>query len=323
MKLLFVLLAIATLTAQEIKNPAPAPIRNGSLPSVSPDGSHIAFISNRTGNNDLFVVAADGTGEAQLTNTSEREDIVGWTSDSKRVVFSVFDKDKSTLYEIDLEGKQRQAAVVAGRSPAISPSGKEVVYWSGDWTAMRVFVAALDGSSTPRQINDGTSIAWNTRWSPDGKQIAFTGKNDPKSELAIFLVNADGSAHRQLTHVPAEEGAAEGPAWSRDGRKIAFQVLSRVQKGMAHIWIVDVSTGEARKLAAHDQVYLDETPSWFPDGERIAFQSDRSGRMEVWVMNADGTNAKQLTGVSGPARNDRIIGGCPVCTMALVPKYKR
>jgi TolB protein len=83
--------------------------------------------------------------------------------------------------------------------------------------------------------------------------------------------------------------------WSADGRKLAIQVNSRNQKNSAHIWLVDVASGEGRKLGAHDQQYLDETPSWFPDGKRVAFQSDRTGRMEVWIMNVDGTNAQQVT----------------------------
>jgi TolB protein len=77
---------------------------------------------------------------------------------------------------------------------------------------------------------------------------------------------------------------------------LAIQVNSRSKKNSAHIWIVDVRTGSARKLAAHDAAYLDETPSWFPDGKRLAFQSNRTGRMEVWVMNTDGSNARQVTG---------------------------
>jgi Tol biopolymer transport system component len=58
---------------------------------------------------------------------------------------------------------------------------------------------------------------------------------------------------------------------------------------------VDVATGKATKVAAHDRPYLDETPSWFPDGKRIAFQSDRTGVMQIWVMNADGSDVRQVT----------------------------
>ncbi len=67
------------------------------------------------------------------------------------------------------------------------------------------------------------------------------------------------------------------------------------ESNTAHIWLVDAATGTARKLAAHDAPYLDETPSFFPDGRRIAFQSNRTGRMEVWVMNVDGSGARQIT----------------------------
>jgi TolB protein len=63
----------------------------------------------------------------------------------------------------------------------------------------------------------------------------------------------------------------------------------------AHIWIVDAETGAARKLAAHVEPYDDEVPAWFPDGKRIVFQSTRTGRMELWVMNADGSEPRQLT----------------------------
>ncbi len=55
---------------------------------------------------------------------------------------------------------------------------------------------------------------------------------------------------------------------------------------VAHTWT---------KLADHSAPYLDELPSWFPDGRALAFQSNRSGSMQIWVVNADGTGARQLT----------------------------
>jgi Tol biopolymer transport system component len=268
--------------------------RNG-LPVVSSDGSRIAFISDRDGHEDLFVISALGTNETRLTNTPDEESISGWTVDGKNVVFSVSANDTSRVFLIDRDGgNQRILSRIPGRNPMISPDGKSLVYMAGSWTVTSLMVSAIDGSHA-RQINDGSSIAWNNHWSPDAKQIAFTGRKDTASKLAVFVVNADGSNRRQVSHIAAEEGGAQWPVWSPDGRQLAFQVNSRTKKNTAHIWVVDVGTGEARELASHDHPYLDETPSWFPDGKRIAFQSNRTGKMEVWVMNADGTGQRQLT----------------------------
>ena len=280
------------LAGQQTATPTPKPISNG-YPSVSPDGSHIAFTSNRGGPEDLFVISADGTGERQLTHTPEEEVGLQWTSHGKEVVFSVLANDTSRLYAIGLDGKRRELGSVPGRTPMLSPDGKRLVYMAGTWTATRLMVSALDGSNA-RQINDGAPIAWNNHWSPDGKRIAFTGKNELGEGLAVFVMNADGSERRQVTHIVPAEGNAQWPVWSADGRQLAIQV-SNLKAHSGHIWIVELGSGKARKLAPHDQPYLDETPSWFPDGKRIAFQSNRTRKMEVWVMNADGSGQRQVT----------------------------
>ena len=246
--------------------------------------------------NDLFVIAADGTGEMQLTHTPDNEGALAWTPDGKQILFSVSADDTSRLYAIDPAGRnQREIASVPGRAPTLSPDGKRLLYAAGTWTATRLTVSAPDGSN-PQQVTDGSSFAWNSHWSPDGKRIAFTGR-DPNGRAAVFVMNANGSEPRQITRLTPEQGRAQWPVWSPDGRRLAIQANSNEPKSHScHVWIVDLSTGEARKLAAHDQPYLDETPAWFPDGQRIAFQSDRTGRMEVWVMNADGSGQRQVTG---------------------------
>jgi len=288
-------------SAAQVSGTAPAPRVNLSgLPVVSPDGARMAFTSTRDGVEDLFVIGTDGTGEVQLTHTAEAEGGVQWTADGRKVVFSTFSAESSHLYAIDPDGKnQRELVTVSGRSPTLSPDGKRLVYMAGTWTETRLMVGNADGSEA-RQVNDGTSIAWNNHWSPDGKRLAFTGRENPKGELAVFVMNADGSERRHLTHIPPEEGGGQWPVWSPDGRQLAIQVNSRTTRGSAHIWIVDVASGEARKLSAHDRDYLDETPSWFPDGKRIAFQSNRTGTMEIWVMNADGSGPTQITGARQP-----------------------
>jgi len=296
-------LTLTSVAWSQEKKPAVSqrPTVNAGLPHVSPDGSHIAFVSDRDGATDLFVISSNGTGKVQLTHTPEYESPAGWTRDSKHVLFSVYANDISTLYKIGLDGPSgnnpREIGRFSGRSPTPSPDGKRVVYMAGSWQATRLMVALIGTKEDqrPQQITDGSSSAWNTHWSPDGKWLAFTGRHDSQSDLAIFVMNADGSERRQLTHIAPEEGAAQWPVWSPDGKRVAVQVNSRSSKNSAYIWIVEVANGEARKLGVHDETYLDETPSWFPDGKRIAFQSNRTGQMEIWIMNIDGSGQLQVT----------------------------
>jgi TolB protein len=269
-------------------------VTQGGQPAVSPDGSRIAFLSERGGANNLFVISTDGTGEVQLTHTSEDKGTLGWTPNGQQILFVTFANDASRLYSIDADGKnQMEIATVPGRAPTLSPDGNRLLYMTGTWTATRLMMAGRDGMNV-QQVTDGSSIAWNSHWSPDGKRIAFTSRNDPKGELGIFLMNADGTGRREVSQFAPEDGNAQWPVWSPNGRQLAIQV-NRVQKKDAHIWLLDLTTGAAHKLAAHEQAYLDETPAWFPDGKRIAFQSNRAGRMEVWVMNVDGSGQRQIT----------------------------
>ena len=63
---------------------------------------------------------------------------------------------------------------------------------AGTWTATRLMVSAPDGAQA-QQITDGSSIAWNSHWSPDGRRIAFTGR------MEVWVMNPDGSGRRQIT----------------------------------------------------------------------------------------------------------------------------
>jgi TolB protein len=298
---LFIFVASALAQQRATPTPTPTPMINGAYPIVSPSGKQIVFLSNRTSVDDLFVIRADGTGEMQVTHTPEYESATGWTSKEKQIVFFVTAKDVSHVYTVGLDGNnQREIGSVPGRGPALSPDRKRFVYMAGTWTATRLMVSGLDGSDA-KLINDGSSIAWNNHWSPDGKWLAFTGSSESGKGLAVFVMKADGSERRQVTHLEADDGNAQWPVWSQDGRQLAIQV-SNLKLHSGNIWVVDVASGEAHKLAAHDRPYLDETPYWFPNGKRIAFQSNRTGRMEVWVMNVDGSGQRQVTGMKEQRR---------------------
>ena len=105
----------------------------------------------------------------------------------------------------------------------------------------------------------------------------------------IYVMNADGSGSRRLTHNRAFDGE---PAWSPDGRKIAFQSTKAIG-GNKEIYVMNADGSGKRNLTRNPA--KDGRPSWSPDGRRIAFVSDRDGRLEAHVMNADGSGQRSLT----------------------------
>ena len=273
------------------------PVINGGLPSVSPQGDAIAFISNRDGNYDIYLTMPDGANSLRITTTPAFESAPGWTADG-RLVFATWADNKSTVFAASSHNPTPAViGTTSGRQPAISPDGKKLLYSKGQYPAMHLAESALDGSNE-RELSQSPSPQFNAVYSPDQKQIAFA-RADATRQLQIWVMNADGSGERQLTRFKPEDGSPQWPAWSPDGTRLAIQSgkynRTAPTENTAHIWVIDVKSAAATRLNAHEQPYLDETPSWFPDGRRIAFQSDRSGRMEVWVMNADGTGAVQVT----------------------------
>ena len=280
---------------------------NGGTPYASPDGKRIAFVSNRDGTSDLYVINTDGSGLRRLTSDSSYESIAGWTGASAEVVYTTMSPGRmnpsqpmsSPLMVVNVNGEMRSLATIPGRGAAVSPDGKTIAYSGGSMMASSFVLSAIDGTQ-PRVVRDSTQGAsFNYAYSPDGRTIAFTQMTLTQPRVwSIWVMNADGSGARQLGGIPEGEGSPQWPAWSPDGRRVAIQVgtydRNDATKNKAHIWVIDVASGKGTKLNAHDTPYLDETPSWI-DNATIAFQSDRSGKMEIWAMSADGRGARQIT----------------------------
>ena len=293
----FLVIAAIGVPGALLAQQAPRPIMNGGLPSVSPSGQAIAFLSNRSGTYDIYLTSPDGSELIRVTNNAANESAPYWAQ-GDRLFFSTWTDNASTVF-VASERAMEPTIVgkVPGRSPLVSPDGKKLIYSTGQYPSLEVEESDLDGKNAKR-LSKAPGAMFNAVYSPDLKQIAYA-RSDSTRQLQIWVMNADGSSDRQLTHFSADEGSPQWPAWSPDGSKLAVQSgkynRNAPSENTAHIWVIDVKSGAATKLNAHSTPYLDETPSWFPDGKRIAFQSDRSGRMEIWVMNADGTGAKQLT----------------------------
>jgi len=287
----------------------------GGRPSVSPGGKLIAFSAERNGEWEIYVVRPDGSGRVQLTTTGEKNFVnlgpPSWIGERVFVWRRVDDSTRAVL--IDVPNASGNAGRSSAPPPTIglprdaiqihpSPDGRRLVFLHGDRQHPRIAVSNLDGSAL-RDVTNGTPSAGFPDWSPDSKRVVFTIIDSTSaSQLAIADADGGGSGFRVLTHFDQAEGGPRWANWSRDGKHIVMQAgkynPTKIEESTAHLWLVDTVTGQATKLAPHATASLDETPSWFPDGSRIAFQSNRTGVMEVWTMNADGTGARQVTSVT-------------------------
>lgn len=143
---------------------------------------------------------------------------------------------------------------------------------------------APDGSDTINLTNDpGDDFA--PAWSPDGSQVAFVSnrENDQGGGQFIYVMNADGSGVRPLTI----ESDSNYPDWSHDGSRIAY-----TDQGDLYVIHADGS-GQPVKLT--DSPDEDTRPRWSLDDSQIAWLSGRDGNRDIFVMNADGSNIRQLT----------------------------
>jgi len=155
-----------------------------------------------------------------------------------------------------------------------------------------------------RRIKVTLSGLQTPRWSPDGRQLVFTGFDGGLSDL--FVINRDGTGMRRLTN---DKYADLHPSWSPDGKTIAF-VTDRggetdfgvLRFGNLRIALYHLDSGTIELLGNMDQG-KNIDPAWAPDGRSLAFVSDRTGMSNVFLYDfADGaiyqlTNL--YTGVQG------------------------
>jgi TolB protein len=276
----------------------PQPAQHAANPTVSPDGRRIAFVSDRDGTGDLYVMNADGSNIRRLTSDGGHQGRAYWSADGRQLSFSQSVKDTARLMSLSSDGgAATELARFAARGGALLfGDWSRALYGVGSWTEMQLVTSRVDGSDRA-QITGDRAAYWCPSVSSATRQVAV-GRRD-SAGMQIWMMNVDGSGAHALTHFTKAQGGPQCPAFSADGRRIAVQ--SEVpdpqdsKKQIGHVWVVDVSTGQPTWLAEHTAPYVDELPVWFPDGKRIAFQSDRTGRWEVWAMNADGSDVRQLT----------------------------
>jgi hypothetical protein len=223
----------------------------------SPDGSKIAFETNRDGNFEIYTMNADGTNPVRVTNNASNDLSPSWSPDGTKIAFQSF-RDQATgeIYTVNADGTGPVTRVtnnvVADDNPVWSPDGSKFVFYSTrDQAAGELYTMNVDGSNVQRLTNNVFQDL-DPSWSPDGTRIVFHTNRDGNYE--IYTMYFDGTGVTRLTNNAATD---EQPTYSPDGTKIAF---TSTRDGNFEIYTMNVDGSNPTRITYNTTI--DELPTW-------------------------------------------------------------
>jgi Tol biopolymer transport system component len=264
------------------------------VPVWSPDGSRLAYATDRDGQMEIYVMDADGSDQTRLTTSAGSYD-AAWSPVADQVAFSSYDSQgNENVYVINADGTglTNVSNDSTGNSywPVWSPDGTKLLFLSarnGDWS---VYVVDADGTDLAQLTTTEDDLPV---WSPDGTRIAFVTWRDGNGE--IYVMDADGTNETNLTNTHGFSSPPFNycPSWSPDGTQIAF---SSNRSGHQEVYVMDDDGSNQTRLTTSAE---SDDPLWSPDGTKIAFTTSRDGNREIYLMDPDGTDQVNLTHSTG------------------------
>ena len=289
-------------------------LADDSEPAYSPDGSQIAFRSERDGGG-IFVMGALGESVRRLTDFGHNP---SWSPDGQRIVVSTVGVElkpysrawSGELWVIDTRTGAKQPLTKPGPDrpdfgdmgdavqPSWSPHGRRIAFWGTSWQGHRDLWTIDPDAAQPKQtvvrVTSGLALHWNPVWTPDGKYLYFGSNADGTLNLwrvAMDETTGKPTAAPEPLSLPATFSGHFSV--SRDG-DVAYLAVTLTNRMLAFPFdATSGATGPPQPSFGVAQEILTFQPS--PDGRTVAFTTSSGGNENLFVANADGTGLRRLT----------------------------
>jgi len=272
-------------------------------PAWSPDGTRIAFVSDRGKKGQIYLLDVANGGEARrLTSDDEHpasEPI--WSPDGQWIAFLCkVPSLPEPVHNVEYEDETDKPKIITRAKYKYDGEG------FFDHTRKQLFVMPAEGGA-PRQLTSGTMGVGQIAWSPGGTRIAFASNRgedeDHDRRMDVWTVDVASGA---LTRVTPHDGAYGCPAWSPDGETLAVVGHAYPAKGGANdrLWRVPATGGALRQVTDFDRSIgsgvMSDTganerrqPAWV--GDDLYFLAATNGTAQVWRVPAGGGAVTQVT----------------------------
>ncbi|WP_372678224.1 Tol-Pal system beta propeller repeat protein TolB [Desulfosarcina sp.] len=258
--------------------------------------SKIAFVSNGSGQKEIYLCEFDGSSVTRFTHHNSISLFPDWSSDGRWIAYTTYaDKwpririqhvRENRTGKIDKPGLQAAPAWVPGKfelAASLSFSGDQEIY-------------LLTGNGKViKRLTSSMGIDVEPTWSPDARRMAFVSKRSGNPQIYIY-----DSVSNRVQRLTFEGRYNTQPSWSPKGDRIAYSAMNN---GVIDIFTINPEGGEPVQLTENQG--SNEAPTWSPDGSLIAFSSTREGKSRLYVMTAYGTDQRRLLTLPGEQSNPK------------------
>ncbi len=220
---------------------------SAAMPAWSPDGSRLAFVSNRAGTCDIYTMRLDGTEVVRLTSDGGQNVHPAWSPDGTSLAFASDRSEHWQIWTMDVDGGSPRRLTLSSSQdtqPCWSPDGQSIVFssrptCSGYSAGFRSIIWTRTDRSDAFALASDMADCHSPARSPDGKSMAYVSDQTGRSEVRILdLASGEDRSAAVI------EGTCTSPTWSPDGSDLAY--FAWILPG--EIWTVRADGSEARSL---------------------------------------------------------------------------
>ena len=245
---------------------------------------------------EIYFVDYDGANPVRVTNTTTLNVAPAWSPDNQVIAYTSWRPSSAGSFGVYQDIILSFITTGVREAPAAGNPEKQnyLAAWSPDGTKLafttnrdgnpEIYVMNKEGGGL-RRVTNNPAIDVSPTWSPTGTQLAWV--SDRTGSPKIYIMNADGTGQRTLVGDPY----SDRPTWSR-GKFNEIAYATRNGPGY-DIKIYSFATGEAIRIT--DGIGSNESPAFAPNGRHIAFTSTRNGKAQLFTVDRDGNNLRQIT----------------------------
>jgi len=291
--------------------------RMNVVPSISPDGEHVAYIANQNLKEEIYLLSEDNNAsfvDQRLIKGGDSkrfealrffDTAIGWSRDGNMISFISKSGRDDAIYIMDPHSREVRNRYVFDelnglQSPTFSPEGDRIAFVGIRGGISNLYLLDLETGKLD-QKTDSRYTVFHPQWSADGKSIVYTTDQGPDSDAQALIFSDYDIARYHLDSGEIEfltdlNGSVTNPQLSPDGETVAF--ISDHQ-GIANIYQMNINTRELRRLTSLKNGVsgiTNTTPSfsWSANGKRMVFSAFYDNAWHLFRMNVDEMLAESL-----------------------------